>query len=62
MIGRFRQHPRNDPSLLGHFQTALYAFFALTVFLGLDFAVRRPGVRGYLRALCEAGRRPTATR
>src|SRR5205085_1386257 len=37
--------------LTGHFQTALYAFFALAVFLGLDCAVRRTGVRGALWAL-----------
>ena len=40
--------------LAGHFQTALYAYFALAVFLAADFAIARPSVRGVAVALLVA--------
>lgn len=40
--------------LAGHFQTALYSFFALGCLLTLDLALRRGSVRGCLQALGSA--------
>ncbi len=37
--------------LAGHFQTALYALFALVCVLLLDFGLRRGSVRGYVQTL-----------
>ena len=38
-------------SLIGHFQTAMYAFFAMAVFLAADFAITRGSMRGSAVAL-----------
>ena len=40
--------------LAGHFQTALYAFFALAVFLAADFFIARPALRSSAEALLVA--------
>ncbi|MCU1238451.1 MAG: hypothetical protein JWP63_6418 [Candidatus Solibacter sp.] len=37
--------------LTGHFQTALYSFFALTIFLAVDFAIARGVLGRYVAAL-----------
>ena len=37
--------------LVGHFQTALYAFFALAIFLATDFVIDRGSLRGSALAL-----------
>jgi hypothetical protein len=37
--------------LTGHFQTALYAYFGLAIFLAADFAIARPALRATAAAL-----------